>query len=319
MDQETKDSYTLLKNAGLEPRIEPIALFKADVPQRLGLKKTDSGFIGMDVTYIKNYADLYISNTDPYEQDKDGVFSYLYGLNHKREAKTLYDCEDRAFWAMAHARHKFPGLPICVVSGIAMEGGPGMTGVPHALIGLWWHKKNGGVDEYVCSFFDPMLGRFVKGIKDIKAVIGFPIDSERWHPIPESIGSLDGKVIAFDEYRLIYPLDGENGISDYLINKRYEEPGNCKDPHDSIYDKKSPNFRNRWRDYDKALWEFVHLRHDYAGSPIGVAIGERGGIPAYEIIIWYIDESGRISHKYWSPVSDGFQSTDMDTLKTIFI
>lgn len=303
MDQETKDAYKLLENAGLKPRIEPIKIFPGDVPERLGLRfKRDSGFTGMDVDYIKTHADRYKGHTNPYEKDKglpDSIFSYLYGLNHKNHVNVYYDCEDRAFWTMAHVRHRFPGFPIGMISGVAAEGGPGLTGERHALNVLWWYDET--VKSYVCSYWDPILDRFVKGINQKKAVIGFPLGAGRYDPIPNNIDPLDNTLIAFDEKRLIYPLDGNGGVSEYLENKTYENPGECKDPHNSIYDKKSLDFQNRWKRYDEALWTFVHVRRAYPGCPIGVAIGTIDGKKVYVNIIWGSDGSGSIIHKYWNP------------------
>jgi len=244
---------------------------------------------------------------------KDRVIEYLSKLNYGVHWPEFWDCEDRAFYGVAHARRMFPGIPIGVAEGIALEGPA--EGQDHAVIILWY--KN-GKDTLDHTFFEPLL-KNNKKFGEVKfpktypsppvRITAFPSDTKR-PDIKDTIPPLNkytrlkDRSVAFDNKRLLYRTrtDDGLGILDYLENK--------------IYEKECPDIANHtvanqaaldlfWKDADKALWSCVHVRRAYPGMPIGVAIGKpvEGDATAVNIL-WYREgdkENGAIKMLYWDP------------------
>jgi hypothetical protein len=329
---------------GLKPHANPIQEFPNDVPMIMGLKKTDRGYLGLHLSDFEQAINKYSDNkNNPYSQ----VFSYLKSLNHKFHVPIWYDCEDRALWTMAHVRNRFPGLPIGIISGVAPGGA--LSGQRHAFNILWWRKK----DKILYSLWDPVLDDFYEiedfqnKIGEMRAIIAFPpsVDrNERMNPITERYPSLfplsskeKGHIIPFDERRLIYPFSGEKGLGKYLQDNDTGDATSynsapCHEKHDSVDGRGSDVYKDWFRDYDRALWSFVHVRRAYPGCPVGLAIGKRrkrpGGMlwASYENIIWFRKgdaKNGEITYKYWKPGENSgegkFSEIDMDSLKTIII
>lgn len=297
---------------GLDPYVDPIEIYDDDVPRRIkpSLEVVESGFIYMDVASIKKGAGIYYKCMSK-------VKEYLKSLKqfNQHHVDHYYDCEDRAFWTMAHLRYKFPGFPVGVVSSKNKE---------HAVNVIWYRHKNEKTNKitYKYKYWDPKAGECDEKFGDITAVIGFPIDENRIDPkrvapIPkEGMKPLDKKIIAFDRKRLIYDIDK---IEYYLRNKIYTQKNGCKDHHDS---KHTGVNAKRWTDYDEALWTFVHVRRAFPGCPIGVVIGKRGEKNSYENIIWYQVKEGNTTtypYKLWDPLLNCYPKTKMDEITTIFI
>ncbi|GEM_PF-1509399 len=346
--EEILDKIKKNKVEGLEPPADPIEVYPRDILWMDGLginEKTDRGYLGLHIDGINNaiikFAD---GDANPYAKNKNhsNVFSYLDSLNIREDYREIwFDCEDVALSTMAHARNKFPGLPIGIVSGVALKGS--IKGQRHAFNILWWRKGK----KFYYSLWDPMqkdfyeIDRFLEKIGEMRAIIAFPTKgNERVEPIPENFSSrglsLEGKVIAFDEKRLIYPFGGDDGIKSYLEENDTGDATSfnkvCKQKHDSVDD--SDTYKNWFLDYDRALWTFVHLRRAYPGCPVGLAIGGRSKKPggrtseSYEILIWYREndtKQGTPKRIYWRPsakpddVLGRLCEKNMDYLKTVII
>lgn len=292
--------YENLKNEGLKPRAKPIDTYDGPFPGGLVLDPSEKGFLGLYKDGLMGAAGEYdTGETNPYDENKTHkeVFNYLRSLNHTFHVDNYYDCEDRAFWTMAHVRNKFPNFPIGIISGKVKY----VNNQEHALIVLWYKKG----PELHYSYWDPKKPGFVPidSIEpgNIKAVIAFPLGLDKVAPIPGTLPSLRGKVLIFDNKRLIYHLDD---ISEYLVNEI--EKKNCVDDKDY---------------YDRALWTFVHVRRYFAGCLYGFAIGIRDGGTSYENIFLYKDGEDW-KKKYWNPCADGgngkFEESDMEP-KMVFI
>jgi len=275
-------------------------------PMPDGIQRTMSGITELD--------------TDPARvkvYDIDDVMDYLETLDFAKFIKIYHDCEDRAFWGMAHARHRFPGLPIGVASGEAAEGP--IADLPdkrHAVIILWYQ----GEEELEHVFWDPLpQHQGTVRFRNIKSIVAFPIGRGPYTASPLSkFTPLNSQALVFDEKRIVYRKDD---ILSYLKNELYESGEHkCVEDHTTPY---RLSLRRRWRDYDDALWAFVHVRRDYVGCPIGVAIRDPtdSGMSDDVIILWHKKDESKVdsnlTYTYWDPI--GQKEVDNFKPKTIFV
>ena len=257
------------------------------------------------------------TSTDSMETyDVNTVIRYLDGLDFTNYISEYYDCEDRAFWGVAHARYRFPGLPIGVASGRTSQNHP-MPGVDHAVIIMW---QSVGEDKNKNAILKPVLydplpipDRLVDNFATIMSVIGFPV-GDKTPPIEgRKLVPLNNTAIVFDEKRIIYPLhtkDGK-GILDYLQNKTYNKE--CVDKEFHTHAVGETTFKDLWMGYDEVLWAFAHVRRAYPGCPAGVAIGDKNkyGLVTAALIVWH-KKDGEITHSFWNPYrpkNEGFNFT----------
>ena len=175
-----------------------------------------SGVLGIDTR--EDFMETYDVNT---------VIQYLGNLDFDTHIPEYYDCEDRAFWGVAHARYRFPGLPIGVVSGHTSQNHP-IPNQDHAVIVMWQSvgRDNQGKAILKPILYDPLpnlptgYNRLVDNFATVKSVIGFPV-GDNIPPIEgRELVPLNNTAIVFDIKRIIYPLhtDDEMGIMDYLKN-----------------------------------------------------------------------------------------------------
>jgi len=237
---------------------------------------------------------------------------YLVNIDFTKHIPNYYDCEDRAFWGIAHLRHAFPGCPVGVASGYALEGPvASQSDKAHAVIILWYIEN----DKFNYVFWDPLPGCQLE-IKRFNSqiVIAFPMGlnqpsssdpaplrtvpvSSRLLPNPQGI-----PIVIFDDKRMIYKFNtpDEKGLLDYLKKAKYENEcvdfseHTIRDPT-AFYEE--PN--RKWRHYDQALWAFAHVRRSYPGCPVGLAIN-RHKEPFSALVIWR-PQGGVV---YWNPDPD---------------
>lgn len=269
----------------LRPIVDPFdtipnMALERDVSE-LGLQPTDSCHVGLDT----RDAIMRVYDIEEIQGDK-GIKQFLSDLTYPPQIDIYYDCEDRALWGAAHVRHKYPGAPIGVLSGTA-DYDP-VKNKEHAVIILWFNGENGLQKE----FWDPILKTKVD-FPRIKSTMAFPV------------GKLPGAMaLMYDEKRMVYPLNGDGGLLNYLQNKLYEN-GAHKCNEDHVISRPTA-FRDRWMDYDAALWAFAHVRRDYPGCPVGVSIGDVvGANPPSGLVIWYKEgdrEGGPLKRKFFDPV-----------------
>jgi len=256
--------------------------------------------VGINVTTGLNESK--ISPSDPRE-----VLKYLNLVNYGTHVADFYDCEDRAFWGVVHARRRFPGVAIGVAEGKAIQGPQGVPGQDHAVIILWYKNDKG---EYEHLFYEPLL----KSVVDFPPVrvTSFPSNTskpdERDTIAPlNKFTRVNQRTIRYDRRRLVYPArtNDQKGVLDYLDSELFEKECVNLAEH-SISD--STGFDLYWSNTDRALWSFVHVRRAYPGCPIGVAIGEPaniGGSVAVNVI-WFRDQdqpNARIKMIYWDPAA----------------
>lgn len=304
----TLDQTDLTKiSAVLTPRENPIDTIKypgegipADSLPKTGetsrMKRTGTGTTGLDEGFIR---------VPPINE----VETYLNGLDFNDYVSEYYDCDDRAFWGVAHVRARFYGCPVGVISGTCSVGDT--AGERHAMIILWEKIGNAHIPRYYSPL--PVGGGSYEGLiaessyspakypfSEVKSIISFPPGPATMTPVDE-LELLDG-VLIYDENRMIYRSDTvfnylKQGL--YYKGKAYacDEDHNPSNPLDK---------GTYWTNYDRALWAFAHARHDYPGIPLGVALGSHvDGISDSVLILWHNNtnqENDRdLVFKYWDP------------------
>jgi len=280
LDQDSLDEI----NNKMRPIIQPIDTWDTiiKVPE---LPTIGAGATGLNTGSIMH----------PYPIET--VEDELKNLNFSNYIKVFHDCEDRAFWGFAHLRHRFPGIPVGVASGFAVEGPVSeMADKSHAVILLWYRERG----ELKHVYWDPLPGYQGEVKFDPSIFITFPIGKSEIpmvNPVPTDYYRINNNTIVFDERRMVYELrtGDKKGLLDYLERGDYDTA--CKESHE-IFNK--PDFPEKWRDYDRALWAFAHIRRDYAGCPVGVAIGNPGNGKSYSaVILW----DKNLSVHYWDPIT----------------
>lgn len=281
IDQATKDMISPM--SPVANPIKAIGLTKdEDMPQGTGKQMETTG---MGTTGLDTHESVMMM------RNVDDVVTFLSGLDYGTYIEEYYDCEDRAFWAMAHARHRYPGFPIGVASGKATTGR--FAGKEHAVVVLWY--EGGGLKT---KYWDPDGKTEIDPLSDVMSITSYPIGyKEDTTPPVNEYKRLNDEVLLFDPTRLIYPLKGDKGLLNYLKKMPYDDV--CAADH-KIYAQKV--FDRFWKSYDAALWAFIHVRRAYVGCPVGVAIGK----PHTAVVIWYNEndqEDGDLKHMFWDPLN----------------
>lgn len=257
-------------------------------------------FIEFPTDRIVGYGTTGLADEGKIGQSIGEVETYLSEINFGPDIKELYDCEDRAFWGMAHIRRHYRGFPVGVISGV-------MSGKKHAII-VTCHKVG---DRWIQNYYDPGVGKGNgRSIKlppnrttpcdndKPKSIISFPIADKNKPQEPpfDRVERLNGLLI-YDKKWLIYR---SSDIFDYLEHKGWEE---CSENH-TIF-----NLADGWDyfvDYDRPLEIYAHVRRAFPGAPIGVAIGKHiNGISDSVNILWHHENDrpseNKIVYSYWDP------------------
>jgi hypothetical protein len=233
------------------------------------------------------------------------VRPYLNDLNYNpiltgtREQVYHWDCVDRALWAIAHTRHRFPGLPMAIAEGKGTIGD--LKDQDHAIVILWSKKDQNSPAEYV--YYDPVRKIYDIDKKNdfgtIRRIIAMPITNR---PAPNTIPPLNlipddiiGHSITMDEYYDIYPLNtpDKKGVLDYLENEMQDK---CIDQ--KHHDGAGAFEMKKFGAADRALWNKVHIRRSYPGCPVSVALGNaKDGKSKAVNMIW----TGPKDRVIWDP------------------
>jgi hypothetical protein len=226
----------------------------------------------------------------------EDVKKELKKLNFGNFIKVYYDCEDRAFWGLAHLRHNLPGIPAGIASGFAVEGPVSeLPDKSHAVLIIWY--RDGG--ELKSIYYDP-LPEYQGEVKfDPRIFISFPIGLQgdpMPSPVPSNYHYINNNLVIFDESRMVYELrrGDQKGLLDYLERGEYETA--CKESHKILLNENE--FGSLWRDYDRSLWAFSHIRRAYPGCMAGIAVGNPiDGRSFSTVILWDKD----LTNRYWDP------------------
>jgi hypothetical protein len=263
-------------NAKMPPIIQPIDIFDGDlrVKDNPTLSLAGAGATGLNTASVV---------MQPYALED--VKKELKKMDFGKYIKIFYDCEDRAFWGLAHLRHSFPGIPAGVVSGFAVEGP--LADLPdksHAVMILYYRER--GKLNYI--YWDP-LPEYQGEVKfDPIIFVTFPIGIEGEPmpiPVPSYYHYINNDIVPFDQSRMVYELrrGDKKGLLDYLERGDYDK--GCKESHKVLFNENE--FNNLWRDYDRALWAFAHIRRAYPGCMAGIAVGTpNGGRSFSTVILW---------------------------------
>lgn len=264
-------------------------------------------------------------------QDKQAVINILESLHYGTHVPEFYDCEDRAFWGVAHVRNAFPGCPVGVISGKAAY----MNNENHAIV-MFFIKEN---NKFKLVLYDPIKKHGEVELNDqtgfhsVMSAVAFPICDKpvgelfRGHP-RHQLGSESRKdFLIFDANRLIYPLRRENkGILDYLEKDLFIE-GSRKCPDIGKHHKPKTQaelitFARNWHDYDRALWYFAHVRRDYPGCRVGVGIvGPEDGKDESNsvLVIWHNEKDMPGNPICWDPRTKKIRTFEETGVKFIFV
>jgi hypothetical protein len=245
---------------------------------------------------------LNASRVNPKGPTVDEVVRYLRTLNFgiDNQVDDKWDCSERAIWGIAHARHRFPGFAIGMAEGKGQVGS--VNGKDHAVIILF--EK--GLGSYI--YFDPLFPNMQPYEFDPHPVriTAFPFGADGQKDTVEPIKSLnmtrikDNNYVSWDANYWLYPLTtaDRKGVLDYLNVPIYE--GSCIDlrGHSGA---NGWDFREYWRDRDRAFWAYIHVRRVYEGCAIGVAFGDpAAGNSQVTNVLWH-REGGEIKRLYWDP------------------
>jgi hypothetical protein len=217
------------------------------------------------------------------------IDNFLKSVKYEPYVTMYRDCDNQAYWGWAHLRHRFPGVPSGIASGINDQG------IAHAEIMYWVEGSAQPI------FWDQNRKSPVGNYQTIYSAIAFP-----WGSIPCSIPPfasftpLANPGFFYNESYHVYP---KQAIVNYLTNRGYDTQ--CgKDPVDhKIYNPHEFETGGRWTSYDDALWGVVHLRKQFIGCAVGIARGKKvdGDLPS-TIIIWHYpndDNSQQPVPCYW--------------------
>jgi hypothetical protein len=248
-----------------------------DLAMPNGLNPTDSGTTGLAFDYVIPY--------DRYNDDGKGikgVVDFLKTLKwddpENQYKEDVWDCEDRSLWGVAHARCKFPGCPIGVAIGKAVEGDD--AGEDHAVI-IFWYPRGEGWD---CLYFEP--DRPSREVTfDPALIIPFPAytpqsDSRRIELKPCD----DSAKFPFIEIGAL-PLDRAHDFGDISRIETYLKNSVAKCPEPEGRSAKRA-FRNKRYLEDRVIWAFIHARREFKNEPVGVTFGTRGGKDHSAIVLW---------------------------------
>ena len=231
------------------------------------------------------------------------ILDYLSKLDYGQYNAPIWDCEDQAFWGVAHVRHRFPGCPIGIASGLAKQGS---GQVQHALVILWCADKNGKISassEY--KYFDPRKGTEIdKADFKTELYVPFPVENKgsKQKVPPLNVSPFDtpmtGKYFIWDYVHDWESFTAQN-VKQYIIDDerltfrhKYESgceefaptgtPVNPSDLH-KVMDMNAA--RIFWSREDRAVWAFAHARRKFKGFPIGIALGKSSTVENDAVLV----------------------------------
>jgi hypothetical protein len=225
--------------------------------------------------------------------DAADVNNFLSKIDYGPYIKLLYDCDNRAYWGLAHLRHRFPGIPSGMISTTNEKG------EPHAVI-MYYVK---GSNQPIC--FDPNGPKPVR-CKEASSAIAFPLphlgEASNSTPPFTKLKVQNNIGFFYNESYFIYP---KQAIIDYLTNRGYDQ--HCqtrpKQEDHAIYYPIEFQSGGLWTSYDDALWALVHLRRQFPGCAVGVARGTKvDGVSSSTIIIYYYQNDVKTikpAYCYW--------------------
>jgi hypothetical protein len=226
------------------------------------------------------------------------VIAYLKRLDYGAYIPTIWDCEDRAFWGVAHVRHRFSGCPIGIASGKAKIGG---EEVQHAVIILWCPDEHGKISEssrYI--YFDPDKNSEIdKTSFTPELIVPFSVNKTK----------LKQKIPPLNDAGFEKPLDGVyfiwdyhhdwsfniNEVTQYVIgqeklkfSEKYksgceEFAAGCQGHQEDVHKVMDKNAAKMfWSKEDRAFWAFAHVRRKFKGFPVGMALSNDDAV----LILW---------------------------------
>jgi len=245
-----------------------------------------------DISYLPFRTTTGMWSDYVHAHNPNDVVNYLQSLDYGSHVDNVYDCEDRAFWGIAHARSRFPGQPMAAAIGKAV-GGP-FDGQNHAVIAFWAKDRN----IYKNFYFDPEVkvsgSAKVKGDLvnfDTKILVPFPMwrknsksgKQEELPPFNKGFSYQSGAAVLDRSYTL-FNADSHNKMMDFLEKKSYGMPKGPSDPDlSSLFD-------THWMKIveDRVLWVFVHARRKFKGYATGMAFGSmaRDNADYALLVIW---------------------------------
>ncbi|MDD4653036.1 MAG: hypothetical protein PHQ34_12500 [Methanothrix sp.] len=228
--------------------------------------------------------------------------------------KSIWDCEDFAFLAASEVRCFFPGQPVGILVGEAVNIPKIKAGEIHAINVLWFEKDEGGRKTWYSEYFDATTSsRLEPGCIKTEMIIALPIlasQDEALHTRIEPFNDNNHPFLPTAAFELDTEYNMDKNEMDKVIQTLQKK--------NSI--ERCPKSMNNpwWTPNDKAFWWFSHIRKIHMGVPVGVAFGfavDRQSHEKFEycsLVVWDRDDNCR----YWD--IDARDYSDSDRLQFDF-
>lgn len=210
--------------------------------------------------------------------DKGEILSYLKNdVEYFKYIPEYWDCEDMAYWGIACARCRCPGIPIGAALGRKLTG----KKENHAVIVLWFEEGN----KFETVYFDPTVKNVIKQ-KDFETWVAVPFPP--YNPGAENGGLgvtpgftkddtiKNGALMLDVKYKI--EMEKFGAVKNYLSSRKYER---CNELLAKYIDTKDLKIVKRVKKIlkayrtpeDDAFWVFTRARREFRGYPIGVSFG----------------------------------------------
>jgi hypothetical protein len=232
-----------------------------------GISTKKHGHTGIDKSLIRSHED---------DHSLEDVINVLKEIPKTKYCPDIWDCDDRALYAISVARCKYPDMPV----GLAFNGN-------HAVIILW--DKDFSRAEY----YDPGLENTITF--DAEVIIPFPLHGKR-----KGDGIPKASSLTFLDKGGAFVLDGNYHFSkeklaaakQFLIDGAVEE---CT----AEKSKCTSHWGEDYSEFDRYFSWFINSRktEELKGSPIGFAFGsEINGEERAYLLFW---EDAKLRPSYW--------------------
>jgi len=253
-----------------------------------------TGYLGVDKSIFMHHED------DPSLEDVKAVINAIPPDQYIPE---LWDCEDRALYAISRVRCMHPCMPIGLAIGQLTD--QTIIKGKHALVILW------DKDFTKYEFYDPALKQPIGFNPDL--IIPMPSYGNR---IADNIPGTGGLPPITYKSSAIFQFDGRYDFSDKMIKaaKTFLVSGGVGLCRGS----RCPQFIESYHSYDKVLFWFINMRKedDLKGCPIGVAFGKwKNSFPQALMVFW--ETPRKLS--YWTMTAGKLSQSQEKKFKLDFI
>lgn len=243
-----------------------------------GFSVITKGTTGMWYNQIEHYT----------KYGNNGIIPNLKGINYGTYQTNFWDCDSKAYYGIANARCKMPGVAIGLAAGKALY--EEMKGKGNHSIIIAWAKNGGG--EYTHFYYDP-ADNVHREIRPDEFVPDFIVPFPTYWPIGypnerKDIPPFNNWALAGTSknpgYIMLNPNYGvgqSQGILNYLANLP-----KCPNSEADLFSRE-----------DEAFWAYMQARHEIdcpngqpanrsVPSAIGFALGEANSEDQAAVVVW---------------------------------